>query len=56
MTSRGELPGYEQWLQQRLLLARQASVNHQTDVTSAAPESKMPNIGSLNIGDKGMIA
>ncbi|XAO25321.1 hypothetical protein I312_104143 [Cryptococcus bacillisporus CA1280] len=56
MTSRGGLPSYEQWLQQRLLLARQASVSHQTDVTSAAPESKMPNIGSLNIGDKGMIA
>lgn len=53
MTSRGELRGYEQWLQQRLLLARQASVSHQTEVTSAAPESKMPNIGSLNIGDKG---
>lgn len=56
MASRGGLPSYEQWLQQRLLLARQASVSHQTDVTSAAPESKMPNIGSLNIGDKGMIA
>lgn len=53
MTGRGELRGYEQWLQQRLLLARQASVSHQTEVTSAAPESKMPNIGSLNIGDKG---
>ncbi|KGB76169.3 hypothetical protein CNBG_2007 [Cryptococcus deuterogattii R265] len=53
MTSRGELRDYEQWLQQRLLLARQASVSHQTEVTSAAPESKMPNTGSLNVGDKG---
>lgn len=57
MSKGGELPGYEQLLGQRLLKARHQSINNrQTEDTSAIPESKMPNIGSLSLIDEGRIA